>query len=51
MRRDTDKYEKVHSDGVFIIYHRIEADSETVKPEQNGEDTVNLSKMLENFSN
>lgn len=51
LRRDTDKYEKVHSDGVFIIYHRIEADSETVKTEQNEEDAVNLSKMLENFSN
>ena len=54
IKRDTDKYEKVHSDGVFVIYHRLGADEKnnesTENTEKKNEDTVDLTKVIENFS-
>lgn len=53
VRRDTDKYEKVYSDGVFVIYHRIEADDQKNESEESttNDTTVDLTKVIENFSN
>ena len=51
IKRDTDKYEKVHTDGNFIIYHRLENEEQNSdKIQEIHKETSDLSQVIANFS-
>ena len=52
IKRDTEHYEKVHTDGNFVIYHRIENDSDkNERIEEIHKETSDLSQIIANFTN
>ena len=51
IKRDTEKYEKVHTDGNFIIYHRLENEEQNSdKIQEIHKETSDLSQVIANFS-